>query len=692
MLNVTAGTPDPLGTTPGGTGVNFAVFAGGADCVDLCLFDADTGAESRYRLFGGDNGVFHAHVQGIGAGQLYGFRAHGRYAVDSLRFNANKLLLDPYARAISGPILWDPAIYDFKFDFDPDLVLNEFDSASEVPRSVVVDTQFDWGDDARPNVPLEDTIVYEAHVKGLTRLHEKIPEQLRGTYLGLTEEPIIKHLTELGITTVELMPVQEFASEGLLARGGQVNYWGYEPIGHFAPTGRYSSNGDRGPQVEEFKTMVKRLHAAKLEVVLDVVFTHAGEENARGPSYCFKGLSNPTYYMLGEQRRDLTGTGNTFNVVDKQALKLVLDCLRYWVIEMHVDGFRFDLASILALDPDSDDLSFHSDSPFFEALAADSVLNQVKLFAEPWAVNDRNNLYGVGQFPKGWGEWNDGYRKAARNFWAGKTNDDSRLSNLANRIAGSFETYSGDRGPLASVNYVVSHDGLTLRDLTGYSNTDEAAWDCRSPGTPYQEAEALRQRQQRNFLLMLFTATGVPLLLGGSEFGRTQLGVANAYDHDDSVSWFDWNWDADQQALFDFTSAVIRLRSQHRILRRKTFFTGQPSGGDLKDITWLRPDGAEMSAADWANPDSKVIGFRIAGDSADDGGAKLPADDTLLILLSAWWNPIPFRLPSAGVGHNSWQRLIDTSVTPIDWPAAFAPGDMYPLTARSSAVFSTAVV
>ena len=674
------GQPYPLGAAWDGNGTNFALFAENAIAVELCLFvDADADAESlRIPLEEQTAHVWHAYLPGVGPGQVYGYRVHGPYQPNlGLRFNPNKLLIDPYARALTGDVDWSGPVYAYKpRDKATDLSRDQRDDARDVPRAVVVDPRFDWGEDAPPAIPWHESIIYELHVKGFTKRHPEIPEAIRGTYAGLAHPAAIAHLTHLGVTAVELLPVHAFLDDAFLVERGLRNYWGYSTIGFFAPEGRYASTGTLGQQVTEFKTMVKALHAAGLEVILDVVYNHTAEGNHLGPILSFRGIDNPAYYRLSpEQPRyymDFTGTGNTFNARHPQVLQLIMDSLRYWVEEMHVDGFRFDLASALAREL----FDVERLSSFFDTIHQDPVISRVKLIAEPWDVGEGG--YQVGNFPVLWAEWNGKYRDAVRSFWRG---DDRAVAEMGYRLTGSSDLYQGDgRRPSASINFVTCHDGFTLTDLVSYNGKhNEANGDQNRDGAEHDISFnhgiegpttdpailAVRDRQLRNFLATLLFSQGVPMLCGGDELGRSQGGNNNAYCQDTELSWIDWDLDDRQRALGDFVRELIRIRREQPTLRRRSFFQGRKiRGSEVKDLTWFRPDGTEMTDAEWHDAQFSALALRLAGDAiseVDSRGNRI-VGDTLLMLLNAGDDVICFHLPRRGRNDPAgWQVLVDST-------------------------------
>jgi glycogen operon protein len=679
-------TPDRHG------GANVAIWAQGASSVDLCLFD-ELGREERIPLTERVFNVFHRHLVDLPAGTRYGFRVHGEWnpAVGH-RWNPGKLLLDPYAKAIDGSFRLGPAVYGHLGS--DDLRINKADSAPFVPRSVVVDDHFDWGDDESPGIAWGDTVIYETHVRGITRRHPSIPEHERGTYAGLTHPAVLEHLTTLGVTAVELLPVHHFVDEVHLLEDGLTNYWGYNSLGYFAPHAAYSSTGARGGQVSEFKRMVKAMHAAGLEVILDVVYNHTAEGNQLGPTLCFRGIDNDDYYHLrdgGRYYADYTGCGNTLDVSKAHVLQLVMDSLRYWVEEMHVDGFRFDLASALAR-------SFHDVNMlgnFMTTIQQDPVLRRVKLIAEPWDVGPGG--YQVGEFPPLWTEWNDKYRDNIRDYWRGAAG----IGELGWRLSGSADLYASEgRRPFASINFVTAHDGLTLRDLVTYEHKhNEANLEGNRDGTDNNRSRnygvegettdeainAVRRQQLRNMLTTLLLSTGVPMIAGGDEFGRTQHGNNNAYCQDNEISWYDWEWEPWQSDLKVFASQVLHLRRMHSAFRQRYFFDGKPlHAGGPKDLAWLGPDGREISEAAWHGASSRTLGMFLAGEShgLDDDGRPI-RDHSFLILLHAGDTPVPFTLPGAPYARG-YRLLIDTTTGQAAESADEVPaGTVLTLPARS---------
>ncbi|MEV4948773.1 glycogen debranching protein GlgX [Streptomyces sp. NPDC053755] len=674
-MQVWPGQAYPLGATYDGAGTNFAVFSETADRIELCLIH-DDGSETAVELRETDAFVRHAYLPGVMPGQRYGFRVHGPYAPEhGQRCNAAKLLLDPYARAVSGSVDWGEAVYGYHFG-RPDS-RNDLDSAPHTMTSVVVNPYFDWGDDRRPRTDYHRTVIYEAHVKGLTMLHPELPEELRGTYAGLAHPSVIGHLKELGVTALELMPVHQFVNDHRLVDAGLSNYWGYNTIGFFAPHNAYASWGDRGQQVLEFKSAVKALHQAGIEVILDVVYNHTAEGNHLGPTLSFRGLDNPSYYRLVDDAPqhyfDTTGTGNSLLMRSPHVLQMIMDSLRYWVTEMHVDGFRFDLAATLAR-------QFHEVdrlSSFFDLVQQDPVVSQVKLIAEPWDVGEGG--YQVGNFPPLWTEWNGKYRDCVRDLWRGEPRT---LAEFASRLTGSSDLYQDDgRRPLASVNFVTCHDGFTLRDLVSYDgkhnesngegNRDgeshNRSWNCGAEGdTDDIGIRELRARQMRNFLATLMLSQGVPMLSHGDEFGRTQGGNNNAYCQDNEVSWVRWPEPGAEEegTLLEFTRAMVRLRRDHPVFRRRRFFHGRPVEGthdELTDIAWFTPEGVEMTSRDWQAAHAQALTVFLNGNAISEPGlqGERIADDSFLLMFNASSQELEFEVP---VNHGqTWRVVVDTS-------------------------------
>jgi isoamylase len=636
-----------------------------ADAVELCLFD-ESGAETRYSLGQGDGFLWQGYLPDVRPGQGYGFRVHGPWDPGAgLRCNPAKLLLDPYARAISGDVQWHPAVYGHVVN-DPDR-RDDQDSAPHVPRSLVTAaSDFAWGDDRRPGRAMADSIIYEVHVRGFTKLHPEVPNELRGTYAGLAHPASVAHLKRLGVTAVELLPVHTYVNDAFLVEHGLRNYWGYQSIGYFAPHNAYSSVGDRGGQVDEFRRMVRDLHAAGLEVILDVVFNHTAEGSEYGPMLCFRGIDNAAYYRLADDRShyvDDTGCGNTVDLHQPQALRLVMDSLRYWTQEMHVDGFRFDLAAALGRAT----ANFDPYSSFLEAVGQDPVLTEVKLIAEPWDIGWGG--YDLGNFPAGWSEWNGKFRDTVRDYWRSTP---GTLPDFATRISGSRDLFGhGGRRPTASVNIVTVHDGFTLNDLVSYNgkhneangennrdgSDDNRSWNCGAEGpTDDPGVLELRARQLRNFIATIMLAEGVPLLLGGDEFGRTQNGNNNAYCQDNELTWFDWEAAARQSELIEFTARLCRLREEHPVFRRRQFFSGTPAHDTSRDdLDWYRPDGLEMTAPDWNASFARAVTMALSGATGD----YTRPDDPFLLMLNAWWEPLDFTIPSS-LRDLSWRIEVDT--------------------------------
>jgi len=671
-MEVWPGGPYPLGATYDGAGTNFALFSEVAEAVELCLLDED-GAETRVPMTERDALVWHAYLPRVGPGQRYGFRVHGRYEpARGLRCNPSKLLIDPYAKALEGSIDWAPAC--FGYDPDDPARPNLDDSAPHTLKSIVISPYFDWQEDRAPRRPYHETLIYEAHVKGLTYTHPDIPTEIRGTYAGMAHPVMVDHLLSLGVTALELMPVHQFIDDFFLARQGLRNYWGYNTVGFFAPHNAYSSTGLRGQQVVEFKAMVRELHRAGIEVILDVVYNHTAEGDHRGPTLGFRGIDNTAYYRLAqgdpEHYYDTTGTGNTLLMRNPHVLQMIMDSLRYWVLEMHVDGFRFDLAASLAR-------QFHEVdrlSAFFDLVHQDPVVSQVKLIAEPWDVGPGG--YQVGNFPPRWTEWNGRYRDCVRDFWRGEPRT---LGEFAARLSGSSDLYESDgRAPYASINFVTSHDGFTLRDLVSYNDKHNEAngednrdgenynrsWNCGVEG-PSSDSHvlALRARQQRNLLATLMLSQGVPMLLAGDELGRTQWGNNNAYCQDNETSWVEWK-DVDE-GLLGFTRQLTALRAAHPVFRRRRFFTGQHRDGGAPDIAWLRPDGSAMAEPDWSSSSVRALAVFLNGEAITEPGLRGEqiTDDSFLLLLNPGAEGVRMTVPGRPFGE-LWQPIFDTARRP----------------------------
>ena len=670
-MQIWPGNPYPLGATYDGAGTNFTLFSEIADRVELCLFDAN-GKEERVDLPEVDGFVWHGYLPGVEPGQHYGFRVHGPYdPARGLRCNPNKLLLSPYAKAIDGTVEWEEPLFGYHFG-DPDSV-NDDDSAAFLPKCVVINPYFDWGVDRPPRHAYADSVIYEAHVKGLTQTHPGVPAELRGTYAGVGHPAIVEHLTDLGVTAIELMPVHHFVNDSVLQDKGLANYWGYNTIAFLAPDHKYTSSRSAGGQVQEFKAMVRTLHEAGIEVILDVVYNHTAEGNHLGPTLSFRGIDNPAYYRLVDDApqyyMDYTGTGNTLNVRHPHALQLIMDSLRYWVLEMHVDGFRFDLAAALAREfYDVDRLS-----SFFELVQQDPVVSQVKLIAEPWDVGPGG--YQVGNFPPQWTEWNGKYRDTVRDFWRGEA---ATIGEFAARITGSSDLYeTSGRRPVSSINFVTAHDGFTLRDLVSYNEKHNEAnldnnqdgeshnrsWNCGVEGeTEDPEILALRARQARNFIATLFLSQGVPMLCHGDELGRTQKGNNNGYCQDNELTWIKWAEPDDE--LLEFTRRVSRLRREHPIFRRRRFFDGRPvrRGERLPDIAWFTPDGAAMTEEDWDSGFGRSVAAYLNGEGIPDRDPRgeRVIDDSFYLCFSAHWESIEFRLPGEEYAA-SWSIVLDTT-------------------------------
>ena len=676
-MRVWPGSPYPQGATWDGEGVNFSIFSENADGIELCLFDhPDDEKESfTFELTERTDLIWHCYLPDARPGQLYGYRVHGPYQPErGHRFNPHKLLIDPYGKAISGTIKRSDALYGYPIgDTEEDLVIDTRDSAPGMPKCVVIDPAFTWGDDRAPRVPWNRTVIYEAHVRGLTVLHPAVPDDIRGKFLALAHDPVIDHLLSLGITAIELMPVHQFVADRRLVDAGLTNYWGYNSLNFFSPHVGYATGG-LGEQVREFKSMVKALHRAGIEVILDVVYNHTGEGDHLGPTLSLRGVDNASFYRLDPDNpryyMDFTGTGNSLNMVHPRAMQLIMDSLRYWVLEMHVDGFRFDLASTLAREL----YDVNRLGTFFDIIQQDPVLSQVKLIAEPWDVGPGG--YQVGNFPVRWAEWNDKYRDCVRRFWR---SDPGQVPELAYRLSGSSDLYAkGGRRTYASINFVTCHDGFTLHDLVSYErkrNDDNGEgdrdgtdanfsrnWGAEGP-TDSPRIRQTRERIKRNLLATLLFSQGVPMLLAGDEMGRTQRGNNNAYGQDNEISWVDWRLSGRDRRLLDFTRDVLSIRRANPILRRRSFFTGRTLTLDgEKDLAWIRPDGQEMTDQDWADRESHVLGMLIHGeatDEVDERGRPL-FGDTLLLLLNGGARSRSFELPKVE-GTGGWQELVNTA-------------------------------
>jgi len=695
------GHSSPLGATWDGSGVNFALFSENGTGVELCLF-GDGDEEVRVPVTERTDQVWHVYLPEIRPGQRYGYRVHGPYdPAAGHRFNPAKLLLDPYAKAIDGTVRWSDALFGYPIGHaEADLVADDRDSATGMAKSVVIDPAFTWGDDRRLRIPLNESVIYEVHVKGFTARHPDVPKAQRGTYAGLASPPAVDYLRSLGVTAVELLPIHQFVADKALVDRGLTNYWGYNSIGFLAPDVRYATHQACGEQVAEFKTTVKTLHEAGIEVILDVVYNHTAEGSHLGPTLAFRGIDNAAYYRLvPDDRRhymDYTGCGNTLNMTHPRTLQLIMDSLRYWITEMHVDGFRFDLASALARElSDVDRLG-----AFFDIIHQDPIISQVKLIAEPWDLGEGG--YQVGNFPVLWAEWNGIYRDTVRAFWKG---DEGQAGAMAYRLTGSSDLYGrGGRRPYASINFVTAHDGFTLQDLVAYNEKHNEAngeenrdghdhnlswnWGAEGP-TDDPAVRALRERQTRNFIATLLLSQGVPMLGGGDEIGRTQHGNNNAYCQDNELSWHDWSLDGSRRALLRFTRQLVRLRRRHPVLRRRQFFYGRPiHGSEVKDLAWFRPDGKEMTGEDWTNPHTRCFGLRLAGDAieeVDQRGHRM-LDDTFLVLINAHHEAIPFVLPAHRAGVR-WEPLVDTGTGDVrSRHPALRGGEAYQLGARTLAL------
>ncbi|MGM7668527.1 glycogen debranching protein GlgX [Microbacterium sp. A93] len=706
MVETTAGVPYPLGATPDEDGTNFALSVGEtAEKVELCLVDAD-GTEVCVELTERSGNTWHAHVADVGDGQKYAYRVHGPWdPASGLRYNAAKILLDPYAKAITGDFNWGQ--YQFSYDFEDHDAIDTSDSLGHTMLGVVVDDSFDWGEDKQPDIPFNETVIYETHVKGMTKLHPEVPEEARGTYAGLAHPAVLNHLTKLGVTAVELMPVHQFTNDSSLQDKGLSNYWGYNTLGYFAPQNTYSSAGDTGGQVREFKQMVKDLHAAGLEVILDVVYNHTAEGNHMGPTLSFRGIDNVNYYHLveGDERHymDYTGTGNSLNLSHPMVLQLVMDSLRYWVQEMHVDGFRFDLATTLTRSEGEQGPDMLGG--FFDVVRQDPVLRTVKLIAEPWDVGWAG--YQVGNFPGLWSEWNGKYRDSVRDFWRGEP---GTLAEFATRITGSADLYEDDgRTPRASVNFVTAHDGFTLRDLVSYNekhneangedNNDgeshNSSWNCGVEGdTDDAEVRRLRAQQQRNYLATLMISQGVPMISHGDELGRTQQGNNNVYAQDNELSWI--HWDEADEDLIEFTARAVALRQDHPVFRRRRYFDGRPAAradsNALPDIVWLEPDATAKDESDWETYYAQSIAFFLNGhdlDASERGGddTGYGGDHDFYVMLNAHWEPVEYTLPGEPFPA-TWELVVDTADATPD-TTEFSAGDRISVPGRGIVILQS---
>lgn len=696
-VKILVGSPYPLGANYDGNGVNFAIYAENAEAVELCLFEHATDETESLiiEIKERTHQVWHAYIPDVGPGQLYGYRVHGPYEPkQGHRFNPNKLLIDPYAKAIAGTLRWDDALFGYELGHpEGDVSFSEKDSAAFIPKGVVIDNTFDWEGDTPLRIPMHRSIIYEAHVKGFTAQHPEIPEEIRGTYSALAHPVTISYLQSLGITAIELLPIHHFITDRHLHEKGLTNYWGYNTIGFFAPDIRYGSTGSQGEQVIEFKNMVKELHRAGIEVILDVVYNHTGEGNEMGPTLSFRGIDNASYYRLAEDPRyymDFTGTGNTLNARLPNVLRLIMDSLRYWILEMHIDGFRFDLASALARELyDVDKLS-----SFFDVIYQDPVISQVKLIAEPWDIGEGG--YQVGEFPPGWAEWNGKYRDCMRDYWIGA---DSMLGEFADRLTGSSDLYQGDyRRPTASINFITAHDGFTLHDLVSYNEKHNEAngednldgdnhnrsWNCGVEGpTEDEEVNKLRAKQKRNLLTTLFLSQGVPMIVAGDEFGRTQHGNNNAYCQDNDISWLDWN--GQDEKLLHFTRQLITFRKEHPTFCRRKWFQGIPIKGiGLEDIAWFNPEGQEMEESHWQNDFARSLAVFLNGNgirTSDDDGTKI-TDNSFYIMFNAYWEDISYKLPHAKY-CKEWIMVLDTNIETIGALDTYAAAHTITVPARS---------
>jgi isoamylase len=706
-MRVWPGSPFPLGATWDGMGVNFAIYSEHATRVDLCLFHtAEAKKEkARVRLREQTDMVWHGYLPDVQPGQVYGYRVHGPYDPEhGHRFNPAKILFDPYAKTVARPIRWADEMFGYRIgDPQADLSRDDRDNAGFAPLAAVVDPAFTWGDDQAPRRPWHETVIYEMHVKGFTKVAHHVPARFRGTYLGLTAEGALRHLLDLGITAVELLPVHEHVTERTLVERGLTNYWGYNTLGFLAPDVRYASGTAPDDVVREFKMMVRALHSVGIEVILDVVYNHTAEGNQLGPTLSLRGIDNFTYYRLvPDQKRyymDYTGCGNTLNMQSQRVLQLIMDSLRYWILEMHVDGFRFDLASALARELHE----VNQLAAFYDIIHQDPVISQAKLIAEPWDLGEGG--YQVGNFPVGWTEWNGKYRDTVRRFWRG---DGGQVSEFATRLSGSSDLYErSGRRPYASINFVTAHDGFTLHDLVSYNDkhneankednrdgtNDNLSWNCGAEGPTDDPAiNALRERQKRNLMMTLLLSQGVPMMRGGDELSQTQGGNNNAYCQDNQATWLHWDLTPAQQSFLEFTRQMIAFRRRHPVLCRRKFFQGRSiRGARIKDIAWFAPDGWEMTDETWNAPSVRSLGVRLSGDAIDEvteRGERI-TDDTLLLLLNADASPLEFTLPAHAEGHY-WEELTDTTEA-VATPEPMHGGDQYAVQGRSMAVFRLSV-
>ena len=703
LMRTMPGKPYPLGASWDGKGVNFALFSENAEGVELCLFNSVDAREEflRIRLTEQTNHVWHVYLPEARPGWLYGYRVHGPYEPSAgHRFNPRKLLVDPYVKGVARRVDWNDAMFGYQLgNPEEDMARDDRDSAPFAPLGVVIDPSYQWGGDSAPRTPWAETVIYETHVRGMTMNHPEVPAELRGTYAGLASEPVVEHLLSLGVTAVELLPVHHRASEYQLVQKGLTDYWGYNTLAYFAPDNRYASS--TMTPVDEFKMMVRTLHDVGIEVILDVVYNHTAEGNHLGPTLSLRGIDNSTYYRLqGDSPRyymDYTGCGNTLNMRHPQVLQLIMDSLRYWVTEMHVDGFRFDLASALARELHEVDKL----SAFFDIIQQDPVISQVKLIAEPWDIGEGG--YQVGNFPPLWTEWNGRYRDCIRRFWKG---EGRQVAELATRLSGSSDLYEyAGRRPHASINFVTAHDGFTLKDLVSYNdkhnedngeenrdgNNDNISWNCGTEGpTNNMEIRSLRDRQMRNFMATLLISQGVPMISGGDEFARTQSGNNNAYCQDNEITWYDWNLSPEQKSFLEFVQKIVRIRKTHPVLKRRKFFHGRKiRGSEIKDISWFSPSGHEMTDEEWDSDFVRCLGVRLSGDAISEVDARGNpiVGETLLVLLNAHYETVPFVLPAHRKG-TQWHLLADTAENGESRRRSSRGGRIYSIQDRSMAIFS----